>query len=106
MENELKSDGVSFAHDDHYGYLTTSPANIGTGLKYNIFVKLPNLAKDMRLATIMRGLNLNMEEIMDPDAEAFKDCIDVSNRDRIGKTEVCLSCLDWIDITRAFDDLF
>jgi len=29
-----------------------------------------------------------MEEIMDPDPEAFKDCLDISNRDRIGKTEV------------------
>jgi protein-arginine kinase len=84
----MKNEGISFAHDDHFGYLTTCPANIGTGLKYNIFVKLPNLTKDMRLPTIMKDLNLTMDEIMDPDPGAFKDCIDISNRDRIGKTEV------------------
>ncbi|CAF1010774.1 unnamed protein product [Adineta steineri] len=88
LENSMKNEGISFAHDDHFGYLTTCPANIGTGLKYNIFLKLPNLTKDMRLPTIIKDLNLTMEEIMDSDPQAFKDCIDISNRDRIGKTEV------------------
>jgi protein-arginine kinase len=86
----MKNEDISFAHDDHFGYLTTCPANIGTGLKYNIFIKLPHLTKDMRLPTLIKDLNLTMEEIMDPDPEAFKDCIDISNRDRIGKTEVCV----------------
>lgn len=84
----MKTEGISFAHDDHFGYLTTCPANIGTGLKYNVFLKLPNLTKDMRLPTLVRELNLTMNEIMDPDPSVFKDCIDISNRDRIGKTEV------------------
>lgn len=84
----MKTEGISFAHDDHFGYLTTCPASIGTGLKYNVFLKLPNLTKDMRLPTLIRDLNLTVSEIMDPDPGAFKDCIDISNRDRIGKTEV------------------
>jgi len=84
----MKNEEITFSHDDHFGYLTTCPANIGTGLKYNVFLKLPNLTKDMRLPTIIKDLNLTMEEIMDPDPEAFKDCLDISNRDRIGKTEV------------------
>lgn len=84
----MKTEGISFAHDDHFGYLTTCPASIGTGLKYNVFLKLPNLTKDMRLPTLIRDLNLAVSEIMDPDPGAFKDCIDISNRDRIGKTEV------------------
>lgn len=85
----MKTEGLSFAHDDHFGYLTTCPSNIGTGLKYNVYLKLPNLTKDRRFPTIIKDLHLTMNEIMDPDAEAFKDCIDISNRDRIGKTEVC-----------------
>lgn len=84
----MKSNGLSFAHDEHFGYLTTCPANIGTGLKYNVFLKLPHLTKDLRLAALMKDLHLKMEEIMDPDTDGFKDCIDVSNIDRIGKTEV------------------
>jgi len=85
----MKNEDISFAHDDHFGYLTTCPANIGTGLKYNIFLKLPHLTKDMRLPTIVKNLNLTMDEIMDPDPGVFKDCIDISNYHRIGKTEVC-----------------
>ncbi|CAF1471136.1 unnamed protein product [Rotaria sordida] len=88
LENIMKNEGISFAHDDHFGYLTTCPVNIGTGLKINIYLKLPLLTKDLRLPTIIKDLNLTMEEIMDPDIEGFKDCIDISNRDRIGKTEI------------------
>ncbi|CAF0952148.1 unnamed protein product [Adineta ricciae] len=88
LEDIMKTEGISFAHDDHFGYLTTCPSNIGTGLKYNVYLKLPNLTKDRRFPTIIKDLHLTMNEIMDPDAEAFKDCIDVSNQDRIGKTEI------------------
>ncbi|CAF3834862.1 unnamed protein product, partial [Rotaria magnacalcarata] len=88
LANAMKDEGVSFAHDDHFGYLTTCPANIGTGLKINVYIKLPLLTKDFRLPTIIKDLKLTMEEIMDPDTEGFKDCIDISNRDRIGKTEI------------------
>ncbi|CAF4202753.1 unnamed protein product, partial [Rotaria sp. Silwood2] len=88
LENAMKNEGISFANDDHFGYLTTCPANIGTGLKINVYLKLPLLTKDLRLPTIIKDLNLTMDEIMDPDVEGFKDCIDISNRDRIGKTEI------------------
>ncbi|UJR13748.1 hypothetical protein I4U23_000758 [Adineta vaga] len=88
LENSMKNEGISFAHDDHFGYLTTCPASIGTGLKYNVFLKLPHLTKDKRFPTIIKDLNLTMNEIMDPAFDTFKDCIDVSNRDRIGKTEI------------------
>ena len=88
----MKNEDISFAHDDHFGYLTTCPVNIGTGLKYNVFLKLPNLTKDQRFLTIIKDLNLTVDEIMDPDDEAFKHFIHISNRDRIGKTEVCFFC--------------
>ena len=77
----MKDENVDFAHDDHFGYLTTSPVNIGTGLKYNIYLKLPLLTKDTRLATLIKNLNLIM-------IDQSSECIDISNRDRIGKTEV------------------
>ncbi|CAF1123476.1 unnamed protein product [Didymodactylos carnosus] len=88
LETSMNSNDLAFAHDDHFGFLTTCPVNIGTGLKYNIYLKLPNLAKDIRLPTIIKELNLNMEEIIGLDDKVSDDCIDISNKDRIGKTEV------------------
>jgi len=35
--------GSSFAHDDHLGYITSCPTNLGTGLRASVHIKLPNL---------------------------------------------------------------
>jgi len=37
---------AKFAHNDHLGYITTCPTNLGTGLRASIHVKLPLLSKD------------------------------------------------------------
>jgi creatine kinase/arginine kinase len=35
-----------FAHDDHLGYITSCPTNLGTALRASVHVKLPFLAKN------------------------------------------------------------
>jgi protein-arginine kinase len=42
IEKEAK-----FAHDDHLGYITSCPTNLGTALRASVHIKLPNLAKNM-----------------------------------------------------------
>jgi len=39
-------DGVKFATSDSYGYITSCPSNLGTGMRASVHVKLPNLTKD------------------------------------------------------------
>ncbi|EGB11123.1 hypothetical protein AURANDRAFT_3396, partial [Aureococcus anophagefferens] len=39
-------DGISFAKDDTYGYVTSCPTNLGTGMRASVHVKIPNLTKD------------------------------------------------------------
>jgi len=41
IEQEAK-----FAHDDHLGFITSCPTNLGTALRASVHIKLPNLAKD------------------------------------------------------------
>ena len=43
IEKEAK-----FAHDDHLGYITSCPTNLGTAIRASVHVKLPNLCKDKR----------------------------------------------------------
>jgi len=38
--------GIAFARDDQYGYVTSCPSNLGTGMRASVHVKLPNLTKD------------------------------------------------------------
>jgi creatine kinase/arginine kinase len=37
---------VKFAHDDHLGYITSCPTNLGTALRGSVHIKLPKLAQN------------------------------------------------------------
>lgn len=39
-------DGIKFATNENYGYVTSCPTNLGTGMRASVHVKLPNLTKD------------------------------------------------------------
>ena len=39
-------DGLDFAKDEQYGYVTSCPTNLGTGMRASVHVKLPNLTAD------------------------------------------------------------
>jgi len=39
-------DGIEFARDDDYGYVTSCPSNLGTGMRASVHIKLPNLTSD------------------------------------------------------------
>jgi creatine kinase/arginine kinase len=38
---------VKFAHDEHLGYITSCPTNLGTAMRASVHIKLPKLSKDM-----------------------------------------------------------
>merc|ERR1712159_894309 len=38
--------GIEFATSDDYGYVTSCPSNLGTGMRASVHVKIPNLTKD------------------------------------------------------------
>jgi creatine kinase len=39
-------DGINFAKSDKYGYITSCPSNLGTGMRASVHVKVPNLTSD------------------------------------------------------------
>merc|ERR1712146_196219 len=39
-------EGVEFAKDERYGYVTSCPTNLGTGMRASVHIKLPTLTKD------------------------------------------------------------
>ena len=38
--------GIEFAWDDQFGYVTSCPSNLGTGMRASVHVKVPNLTAD------------------------------------------------------------
>jgi arginine kinase len=40
---------VEFSRDDHLGFITSCPTNLGTGLRASVHIKLANLARQKDL---------------------------------------------------------
>jgi len=39
-------EGIEFAKDDSYGYVTSCPSNLGTGMRASVHIKIPKLTSD------------------------------------------------------------
>jgi len=37
---------ATFAHDEHLGYITSCPTNLGTAMRASVHIKLPKLMKE------------------------------------------------------------
>lgn len=37
---------AKFAHDDHLGYITSCPTNLGTAMRASVHINLPKLMKE------------------------------------------------------------
>lgn len=92
VEKSLNNSGYTYAYNEHLGYITTCPSNVGTGLRASVMLKLPKLYKKL-------GVH-KLEELADsyglqarggrgehsppgPNGE-----FDISNKGRIGASEV------------------
>jgi len=77
-----------FAHNDHLGYITTCPTNLGTGLRASIHVKLPLLSKDdARFKDIAAKNNVQIRGIHGEHSQDDSGIFDVSNLRRLGFSE-------------------
>lgn len=82
---------VAFAHDDALGYLTSCPTNIGTGMRASVHVSLPNLGKKMVMFQAMAdSSNMQIRGIHGEHSESADHIYDLSNKQRLGKSEVQL----------------
>ena len=51
-------EGITFAKSDKYGYVTSCPSNLGTGMRASVHIKLPNLTSD--------GTDAKAKEVCNP----------------------------------------
>lgn len=87
IEDALKSNGLSFMWNQHFGYLVTCPKDLGTSLRASIQVKLPMLSNHNGFEKIL--CNLKLQKTSNDGSDTAKDGIyDVSNTDRLGYSEV------------------
>jgi protein-arginine kinase len=89
---------MSVMHNDHLGYITSDPKNLGTALKLSARIKLPRLSRDGRLSTLLKMNGLSMSTRMvaevqqvsevDEVVDAENSIVEVTSVTSLGKSEV------------------
>lgn len=80
-----------FANDEHFGYISTCPTNMGTGLRASVHIKLPKLMKNPDLhQSIADKYHVQIRGIHGEHTETDDGVFDISNLRRLGRNEVQL----------------
>jgi len=80
---------VPFSYSEHLGFITSCPTNLGTAMRASVHIALPNLAKDMdAFKAITDKHHLQIRGIHGEHSESEGGVYDISNRRRLGITEV------------------
>ena len=95
---------ANFSRDDHLGYITSCPTNLGTALRASVHIKLPKLMKNMeKFNAIADQYYVQIRGIHGEHTETNDGVFDISNRRRLGRSEKDL-VQDMIDGVRALID--
>jgi len=82
---------AKFSHDDHLGYITSCPTNLGTALRASVHIRLPKLSQDMpKFEAIAAQYNVQIRGIHGEHSETVDSTYDISNKRRLGRSEVAL----------------
>jgi len=82
---------AKFAHDDHLGYITSCPTNLGTALRASVHIKLPLLGKKKEeFNAIADKYYVQIRGIHGEHTETDDGIFDISNKRRLGRSEVDL----------------
>ena len=79
---------LTFAYDEHLGYLSSCPTNLGTALRASVHVKLPKLSKRADFKELCLELGLQPRGVHGEHSDSEGGIYDISNRRRLGVTEV------------------
>ena len=95
---------AKFSHNDHLGYITSCPTNLGTALRASVHIHLPNLMKDWpRFQAIADQYNVQIRGSHGEHSDTSDGIFDISNRRRLGRSEVDL-VQDMYDGVKAMID--
>lgn len=81
---------IRYAFDEKYGYLTSCPTNVGTGLRASVMMHLPGLILTQqinRIISAIQQLGLVVRGIYGEGSEALGNVFQISNQITLGKSE-------------------
>ncbi|MFO8172955.1 MAG: protein arginine kinase [Gemmatimonadota bacterium] len=89
VDDEL-GEVLPFAFHQEFGYLTSCPTNVGTGLRASVLMHLPGLVLTKEIGKVLQGLNqvgLTFRGLYGEGSEVVGNFFQVSNQTTLGKTE-------------------
>jgi protein arginine kinase len=81
---------IDYAFDEQFGYLTSCPTNVGTGLRASVMMHLPALVLTQQLNRIVPAINqlgLVVRGTYGEGTEALGNIFQISNQITLGKSE-------------------
>lgn len=84
------SSRFNYAFDEKYGYLTSYPTNVGTGMRANMVLHLPALLKTGQIRELIEGLEkfgVTIRGVYVNGKENFGALYDISNTKTLGMSE-------------------
>eukprot|EP01064_Diplonema_japonicum_P020567 TRINITY_DN30178_c0_g1_i1.p1 TRINITY_DN30178_c0_g1~~TRINITY_DN30178_c0_g1_i1.p1 ORF type:complete len:465 (+),score=151.88 TRINITY_DN30178_c0_g1_i1:52-1446(+) len=88
VQKVLKMEGSDFMHSDRLGWILTCPSNLGTGLRAGTLVNLPLFSARSDFKDVLKKMRLQARGTAGVDSASTGGKWDISNADRIGKSEV------------------
>lgn len=84
------SEQFSYAFDDKYGYLTSFPTNVGTGLKASVVLHLPTLSQIRKFQSIvgdMSRFGTSIRGLYGEGSDNWGSLYELSNQRTLGQSE-------------------
>jgi len=81
---------IPYSYSHKYGFLTSCPTNVGTGLRASIMVHLPALTKTKNIKKVLEAVNsfdMNIRGIYGEGSKAQGDIYQISNKQSLGISE-------------------
>ena len=89
IDNKL-NEVLGYSMNKKYGYLTASPANVGTGLRASVMVHMPALSKTNNIRKILEATSnfgMNVRGVYGENSESTSDMYQISNKRTLGISE-------------------
>jgi protein arginine kinase len=89
LDNEIE-ENVNFAFSEEFGYLTSCPTNVGTGMRVSVLLHLPALVLTKEIQKVfqaMHKMSLAVRGLYGEGSQALGDFYQISNQITLGKSE-------------------